>query len=625
MENSKAKRFKPNPHCEKFKDDIIKQVMSLAESSLESTEKLNLIRNLTWLEHCNDCSSAQTTEPQKLKAYLEEPMKVCDKSSFDVLLKKNVPHILEKIFLSLDLESLKNCFRVSKAWNSSLRSMTLQKIAIRTYFASIWMDTDKLQKRVYTTKKNLKFWTTNGKEVAYIETVSQKLRVSEIFHFIAEDGEERVVHFPTPIPIDGEFFADDIEFGIWILRHKIIVQADQSVLAIDKKCKQNFSLLFRSPWTEVDRWELFSHFNPDVGVRFLSILYDNGVYRVRLRDVSIGHNSENEWLTEEAEGREVRSEVGCCFSGDSVLQLHDEFKYLEGLGHIVLRIIGEGSHFVLHDGEDGASHGYAVYFLEKEGSKLKASVVLDYIALGDMYREFYAESADQWSDGVVEISAKNIFYVAKGHLNVTDKNGSEVKKIPLDVKDEHGKSLFFQDQDQNSSSQYDTRPYFVESTMIRTDRHLLAFYCAVDVDAECDNIGLVVVNLDTLEAKSATRCKDNNIKLRKTRQQCFKDYTSCDLPRGNIGVLNDYKDFTLVNPSSGDPETIFDSFKTVKFTDMMVYDDSRKMFEVKQGMLLHMSHQKTKTWCFEVTAWKTENLPKALESMFETLESTSDV
>ena len=44
---------------------------------------------------------------------------VCE---FDRLITKNVPHIHEKIFFSLDYESFKKCLEVSKSWNDLLTS-----------------------------------------------------------------------------------------------------------------------------------------------------------------------------------------------------------------------------------------------------------------------------------------------------------------------------------------------------------------------------------------------------------------------------------------------------------------------------------------------------------------------
>ena len=46
-------------------------------------------------------------------------MNTCE---FDRLFSKNVPHILEDIFFSLDYDSFKNCLEVSKSWNNLLTS-----------------------------------------------------------------------------------------------------------------------------------------------------------------------------------------------------------------------------------------------------------------------------------------------------------------------------------------------------------------------------------------------------------------------------------------------------------------------------------------------------------------------
>ena len=43
-------------------------------------------------------------------------------SNFDKLFSKYVPHIVEKIFLNLDYDSLMACCEVSKAWNELLSS-----------------------------------------------------------------------------------------------------------------------------------------------------------------------------------------------------------------------------------------------------------------------------------------------------------------------------------------------------------------------------------------------------------------------------------------------------------------------------------------------------------------------
>ena len=70
--------------------------------------------------------------------------------AFDKLLAKRVPHIVEKIFLSLDFVSFKVSSEVSKTWNQLLRSELIQKKAKLLYHedksskgpAAGWASTD---------------------------------------------------------------------------------------------------------------------------------------------------------------------------------------------------------------------------------------------------------------------------------------------------------------------------------------------------------------------------------------------------------------------------------------------------------------------------------------------------
>ena len=48
-------------------------------------------------------------------------------SGFEILFSRNVPHILEKIYFSLDYKSYLACLKVSKTWNQLLTSECYQK------------------------------------------------------------------------------------------------------------------------------------------------------------------------------------------------------------------------------------------------------------------------------------------------------------------------------------------------------------------------------------------------------------------------------------------------------------------------------------------------------------------
>ena len=58
-------------------------------------------------------------------------------NGFDILFRKNVPHILEKIFLSLDYQSFKTSQEVSEAWNQVLTSESLKAKAKSVFYGEI--------------------------------------------------------------------------------------------------------------------------------------------------------------------------------------------------------------------------------------------------------------------------------------------------------------------------------------------------------------------------------------------------------------------------------------------------------------------------------------------------------
>ena len=69
-----------------------------------------------------------------------------DLSPFDSLFSKNVPHILEKIFFSLDYESFKNCLQVSKDWKEQLASELFQRKGKSVFNEELFLDEGKLIK-----------------------------------------------------------------------------------------------------------------------------------------------------------------------------------------------------------------------------------------------------------------------------------------------------------------------------------------------------------------------------------------------------------------------------------------------------------------------------------------------
>ena len=107
---------------------------------------------------------------------------------FDVLLKHNVQHLWEEIFLSLDFESFRACLSVSKAWNEIFDRRSFRAKIVATYssqmwmrdvnklwrsgkymsvwnahFTRMWMDSEELERRRWSSKRYVSAWTCNGK------------------------------------------------------------------------------------------------------------------------------------------------------------------------------------------------------------------------------------------------------------------------------------------------------------------------------------------------------------------------------------------------------------------------------------------------------------------------------
>ena len=65
---------------------------------------------------------------------------------FDALFPPKRPHVFEKICLSLDYESLKNCLQVNEAWKGALSTKAFQKKAKSLFRDEISEDEKKLRR-----------------------------------------------------------------------------------------------------------------------------------------------------------------------------------------------------------------------------------------------------------------------------------------------------------------------------------------------------------------------------------------------------------------------------------------------------------------------------------------------
>ena len=111
------------------------------------------------------------------------------KSAFDMLFERNVVHILERIFLSLDYKTLKNCIQVCKQWNQSLLTDHFSMKVKEVYSDEMWMGKEELN--IESRTLNLQNWTSNGREVAYITHKGDNSNTwgySLILHYIDDKG-----------------------------------------------------------------------------------------------------------------------------------------------------------------------------------------------------------------------------------------------------------------------------------------------------------------------------------------------------------------------------------------------------------------------------------------------------
>ena len=123
---------------------------------------------------------------------------------FNVLFTRNVPHILEKIFLSLDLESYANCQEVSSVWKNLLTSenyLGKAKMAIVKGFEgwSLAMMRDFLTDLDYVQEKLLKEGlkeknlTRNGTSLIAINSMSLLLDMWRVSYPETEETEQTLL------------------------------------------------------------------------------------------------------------------------------------------------------------------------------------------------------------------------------------------------------------------------------------------------------------------------------------------------------------------------------------------------------------------------------------------------
>ena len=127
-----------------------------------------------------------------------ERMGVC---AFDTLLKRNVPHILEKIIFSLDYKSFQKCQEVSMTWNQILTAVTFQKIQKYVFlkdiekdlWEAIWEDNvDEVRRMISNGIVDVNFEHENSEYI--LLNLPLKTEIGETPSYNAERVDEKVLN-----------------------------------------------------------------------------------------------------------------------------------------------------------------------------------------------------------------------------------------------------------------------------------------------------------------------------------------------------------------------------------------------------------------------------------------------
>ena len=150
---------------------------------------------------------------------------ICNDNAFDKLFDRNVTHIMEKIFLSLDFESFSSCRRVCKQWNKLLTSGHFRKRTRDVYNAEMWLGEEGLSTESFRdlgkSRAKSVLWTSNGREVAFAKYKGP--RPGERFLFLQYVDERGIVaNTKLPYKDDRASFTK-----IYILNNVIVLLAER--------------------------------------------------------------------------------------------------------------------------------------------------------------------------------------------------------------------------------------------------------------------------------------------------------------------------------------------------------------------------------------------------------------
>ena len=126
-----------------------------------------------------------------------EPKEICAPSAFDTLFLRSVPHILEKIFFSLDYKSFKTCMSVNKTWRDlhatarykkELAKMLIEKNnnEKKLYSASRDGNAEEVRRLIYTHMVNVNFEMGQSQSTPLIE--ASKRGHNKVIRILLDSG-----------------------------------------------------------------------------------------------------------------------------------------------------------------------------------------------------------------------------------------------------------------------------------------------------------------------------------------------------------------------------------------------------------------------------------------------------
>ena len=304
--------------------DFLQRLISWAEKAglTECTECLNrdIIIVNRFIHGTNDLGLKAKIMGMSNAPSILQIRQWCDVKGFDMLFGNNLIHVLESIFISLDYESFKKCLDVCQTWRELLMSPSLQRLVKAKFYVDMWMDVERLERRVCMPERKILNWTTNGEEVAFIEHFDGKFWL----HHININGDVKCVHLKIRECFNQYLKHESRRHSrkMWILKNAIIIDLPPTEYEMGHVCavykdSMKESVLVSRPM-DPGSIEWMSSFSDKYGIFFVTSVKSNDIGNAEaevlwVHKISADHSAEDEWESD-ADGNCVLHEMGCCKS-----------------------------------------------------------------------------------------------------------------------------------------------------------------------------------------------------------------------------------------------------------------------------------------------------------------------